>query len=109
VARRQPLSDPLRAWTSYSPLNGLSSVAFSPDGKVLAAAGDGVRLWDVARRQLLGGPLFGRMHLFWSVAFSPDGKLLAPPTMTLRCGCGIWLAASRWVTRSKAIRALCSA
>ncbi len=53
----------------------VTSVAFAPDGKTLAAAYDGgeVRLWDTASGKELwtlpnpGGPL----------AFSPDGKTLA--------------------------------
>ena len=54
------------------------SVAFSPDGKVLAvgtAVGQ-VRLWRVAD----GQPLLtckGHSGAAWSVAFSPDGRLLA--------------------------------
>jgi WD40 repeat protein/transcriptional regulator with XRE-family HTH domain len=54
------------------------SVAFSPNGKVLAAgtAEGQVRLWWVAN----GQPLLtceGHLGAVWSVAFSPDGRLLA--------------------------------
>ena len=54
------------------------SVAFSPDGKVLAAgtAEGQVRLWRVTD----GQPLLtceGHLGAVWSVAFSPDGRLLA--------------------------------
>jgi WD40 repeat protein len=54
------------------------SVAFSPNGKVLAAgtAEGQVRLWRV----IDGQPLLtcdGHLGAGWSVAFSPDGRLLA--------------------------------
>jgi WD40 repeat protein/tRNA A-37 threonylcarbamoyl transferase component Bud32 len=56
---------------------GVTSVAFSPDGKLLALAGGAtIKLWDVASGQ--EKPTFMR-HTpgVYSVAFSPDGKLLA--------------------------------
>ena len=65
----------------------VTSVAFSPDGKVLAAAadspgGDGsgeVQLWDVANRQQMGNPLTDPSphNGVRAMAFSPDGKILA--------------------------------
>jgi WD40 repeat protein len=54
------------------------SVAFSPDGKILAGAGDtSMRLWDMATRRPIGHRLTGSTGGVISVAFSPDGKTLA--------------------------------
>src|SRR5262249_9300604 len=54
-----------------------TSIAFSPDGKLLAAgsANGRVRLWTVGGR--LVRVLDGHEGLIWSLAFAPDGKTLA--------------------------------
>lgn len=76
-------------------INGVKSLDFSPDGKMLATGGrdksieraDGLninfrilgtaRLWDVATRTAIGEPLQGHTSNVNAVAFSRDGRLLA--------------------------------
>jgi WD40 repeat protein len=53
------------------------SVAFSPDGKMLASGSEDntIILWDIATGQPIA-LLDGHTGRVWSVAFSPDGKIL---------------------------------
>ncbi len=90
TARTEPLSDkiylPIESLKTVTLLRILSghskdvrTVAFNPDGKVLATGSDGdevVLIWDVST-----GKILKRLpaHPKWvsRVAFSPDGKILA--------------------------------
>ena len=60
------------------PTGGVSSVAFSPDGRTLATSGSNgkVRLWDVMTGKHKR-VLTGHRSYVWGVAFSPDGITLA--------------------------------
>jgi WD40 repeat protein len=59
-------------------VGALHTLAFSPDGKLLAVAGENwkILIWDVARRKMVGRPLAGHAEGISSLAFSPDGKIL---------------------------------
>ncbi|MGW4383382.1 nSTAND1 domain-containing NTPase [Kitasatospora sp. NPDC004531] len=64
------------------PWGAVQSVAFAPDGRVLAAADSGgeIRLWSLTgpgRPTPIGEPLSGPAHPIASVAFAPDGHTLA--------------------------------
>jgi WD40 repeat protein len=70
-----------RRWDGFE--TAMWSVAFSPDGKTLAAGSgtpigpidDAVRLWDVATGELEA--ILREDQSVWSIAFSPDGTVLA--------------------------------
>ena len=50
------------------------SVAFSPDGRLVATGAEDIVLWDATTRQKLAR--FEYSAIVWSVAFSPDGRWL---------------------------------
>lgn len=60
---------------SGGPSDGVTSVALSPDGRLLAAASLDkiVRIWDTETSQILDR-LEGHSDSVYSIAFSPDGK-----------------------------------
>jgi WD40 repeat protein len=61
----------------YEEAGTLWSLAFSPDGRMLAAArSDGIFLWDLERRQF-ARKLKGHEAEVNCVRFSPDGKIVA--------------------------------
>jgi WD40 repeat protein len=73
VADNPHFSTPLTGHTNW-----VNSVAFSPNGALLASGStdDTIRLWDLATNRQSGAPLTGDSATVESVAFSPDGKTL---------------------------------
>jgi len=63
----------------YSSSAGILSLAFSPDGKAIAAGGmdHTITLWDLTTGRVIGQPLRGHTDNVYGIAFSPDGKHLA--------------------------------
>ena len=65
-------------WAIFGSINAygaVSDLAFSPDGKILASAGNGVRLWSVKTGAELAA-LTGHTGHVMEVAFSSDGNTI---------------------------------
>lgn len=66
-----------KVFSSNIHLNDINALAYSPDGKLLASAGDDktVKIWNAITGELIANlPKPGRV---FGVAFSPDGKSIA--------------------------------
>ncbi|KAL9010150.1 MAG: hypothetical protein Q9173_004893, partial [Seirophora scorigena] len=59
-------------------LAGISTLAWSPDGRTLASGSDdkSIRLWDVVTGKAYPVPLLGHHNYIYSIAFSPKGNML---------------------------------
>lgn len=78
LAKVEPLSEavkPVQWQAGFAAAElGRGPIAFSPDGKLFAAAGQEVRVWNTADWSLAGE--FHQSASLTSLAFSPDGRQL---------------------------------
>lgn len=79
------IGGPVKLWDTQTGIlvktldesNAVSTLSFSPDGKLLALSIDnGVRLWRIADSTLLYTLTAGPKHFAINLAFSPDSKIL---------------------------------
>ena len=80
ISIRADMLSLLEIFTSFEAGESPRSVAFTPDGTVLASAGGNtedfaIRLWDVASGQSIR-KLDGHSGIVWGLAFSSDGQML---------------------------------
>ena len=89
----------LRAMPLTGPAGAVSGVAFSPDGRELAASSKDEKVWlwrAMSGRMVRDGTLSGAVNWVNTVAFSPDGRSLAGGTSGARVL--VWSLATRRVT-----------
>jgi WD40 repeat protein/transcriptional regulator with XRE-family HTH domain len=68
-------------WTLPDPVlatgNAPSGVAYSPDGRTLAAGGQDIQLWDAVRRTPIATRPLPAGTITNAITYSPDGRLIA--------------------------------
>ena len=57
--------------------NMINAVAASPDGRLVAAESDAIRLWDRRKKESVGVEMRGHTFRIADMKFSPDSRLLA--------------------------------
>ena len=89
----------LRTHTGPHDRSELSALAWSPDGKSIASAGDHIELWSVATGRTFYTFTKNASPIRFSLlAWSPDGKYIAsanatqPPTFTIPVTIQVWSA-----------------
>ncbi|TWF92337.1 WD domain G-beta repeat uncharacterized protein [Streptomyces brevispora] len=75
LAQQTKLGGPLRGHA-----DDVTALCFSPDGELLATAGQDIQLWNVARAEMIHEPLECEDEQVLRMAFSPDGRVLAAVT-----------------------------
>jgi WD40 repeat protein len=80
VAMWDPANGRLLRELRASETHTVESIAFSPDGSILASTvpvAEEMILWDPATGQRIGRPLKGEGNTVWGASFSPDGRVIA--------------------------------
>jgi len=81
ISIRAEMMSMVEIFSSFGEGEPVRSLAFSPDGAVLAAAGGStedfaIPVWEAANGRPIG-TLGGHTGIVWDLAFSPDGQMLA--------------------------------